>query len=468
MEFTGLMSKIRESERALDTMYRKAPGLEGLLQSSESTRLDISVLPVEVLGMVFKEVIRQSGADMPGCPRSSTFAPENSEWSVIRPELLISHVSKHWRAVALGTPSFWTYIRLYVNQSTDLVDLYLARSRGLPLVIAYRQHFVCGTHPRQAYAVDYPRITATILDHMHICRRLEIHTNVFVPELLDGLGRSCAPLLEEIVLHHPRSGAREYTFSSSSFPKLAHLELGQLLSISSTMRINGLTTLTLVGLPAFGLPAETFLTVLSGLQSLSRLSLLDEVVDFDHSHTRDMVELPSLRFLMLKPTPDVSRLYLTGLMETIFTPALEELVLDFTNLSSAREIHLFLRHLRREAPRFLSLRHITIDSPFEGFDIADSLVHTAPNIEGLSLSRYSVDSVLMYLTHDARRGAFQKLCTLQFDSPHFDWDVVLCFLRKRKQLGRPLRSLRFKGFGGSGGKVLDAIFNELLEACLTV
>ncbi|KAH0827975.1 hypothetical protein J3R83DRAFT_3614 [Lanmaoa asiatica] len=354
-EFAELMSKIRESERALDAMYRKAADLEKLLRSSDGTHPGISVLPVEVLGMIFKEVIGQSDTCIEY--QSFPFEPDKLEWPVIRPELLISHVSKYWRVVAIGTPSLWTHIRLYVNQPVDLVDLYLTRSRGLPLVVAFRQHFVCGIHPRQAYAADYPRITATILNHMHICRRLEIRTNIPVPELLDGLGRSRAPLLQEIVLHHPCSGTREPTFSSSSFPTLTHLELGELMSVSTTLPTKTLTSLTLCGLPAFGLPAATFLNFLSGLQSLSRLALLDEVVDFERSRTTDVVEMPSLRSLILKPGHDISRIYLTGIMETVVTPALEELFLDFTSVSSPREIQLFLRHLKREAPRFLSLRH---------------------------------------------------------------------------------------------------------------
>ena len=465
-EFVALMSKIRESERALDAMYRKAAVLEGLLRlDSDGTHPGISILPIEVLGMIFKEVVGQSDACMEYQP---SFEPNKPEWPVVRPELLVSHVSKYWRAVAIGTPPLWTYIRLYVRQSVDLADLYFSRSRGLPLVIAFRQHLVCGIHPRRAYAADYPRITATILDHMHICRRLDIRTNVPLPELLDGLDRSCAPLLKEIVLHHPRSNVQEHVFSSSSFPALTQLELGPLILIAPTMPIKTLTSLTLTGLPAFGIPAVIFLKLLSGLQSLSRLTLLDEVVDFERSHTTVVVVMPSLRFLMLKPGPDISRIYLTGLVETVITPALEELVLDFTNITSPREIHLFLRYLKREAPRFLSLRHTTINSPFEGFDIADALVHTAPNIEGLSLSRYNVDSVLRYLVHDARREAFPKLRTLQFGSPQFDWDVVLSFLRKRRQLDRPLHCLRFKGFGGSQGEVLDGLFEKLLEACLAV
>ncbi|KAG6375472.1 hypothetical protein JVT61DRAFT_3030 [Boletus reticuloceps] len=465
--FAKLMSKIRESERTLDAMYRKAADLETLLRGSANTRLDVSIkLPVEVLGMIFREVIVQSDACMDYHP--SPFESDQPEWPVTRPELLVSHVSRYWRAVAIATPSLWTYIRLYVEQSVDLVDLYLSRSRGLPLFIAFRQHFVCGTHPRQAYSAEYPRIIATILDHMHICRRLEIRTNVAIPELLDGLGRSRAPLLKEIVLHHPRSGIREHMFSFSSFPTLTHLELGQLMSISTTMPIKTLTSLTLDGLPSFGLPAATFLNLLSGLQSLSRLALLDEAVDFDRSHTTDVVEMPSLRCLILKPGPDISRIYLTGLIQMVITPELEELVLDFTSVSSPREIHLFLRYLKREAPRFLSLRDITINSPFDGFDITSAFVHAAPNINGLSLSRYNIDSVLTYLTHDARQEAFPKLRTLQFESPHFDWDVVLSFLRKRKQLGRPLHCLKFKGFGGSKGEVLDGLFDKLLEACLAV
>jgi hypothetical protein len=159
---------------------------------------------------------------------------------------------------------------------------------------------------------------------------------------------------------------------------------------------------------------------------------------------------------------------MTGLMETLVTPALQELTLDFTSVSSPREIQLFLRHLKREAPRFLSLRQIAIDSPFEGFDIASALVHAAPHIESLSLSRYSVDSILMYLTHDTRREAFPKLRKLCFGSPQLDLDILVSFVQRRKDLGRPLRRLEVTGFRGSKDAALSQPFKQLLDACLAL
>jgi hypothetical protein len=461
-EFAQLMSRIWAAECSLDIMRRKASELEVLLRNSET--LGISVLPAEILGLVFKEVINSSDSSIE--QRFASYGLEMQEWTFTRPELLLSHVSRFWRAVAVGTPSLWTNIRLYVGQSIELVQLYFARARGLPLEIAFRQHSLCAINLR--YASEYPRIINTILDHMDICRRLEIRTNVFVPELLEGLGRTPAPLLQEIILHHPRSNVWEPAFCSSSFPRLAHLDLGELISISTAISTKTLTSLTLSGVPASGLPVETFRDLLSGLRSLSHLALLDEAVDFDRSHATDVVEMFSLRSLFLKPGPDISRLYLTGLMETLATPALKELSLDFTNLSSPREIQLFLRHLKREAPRFPSLGHITIDSPFEGFDIASALVHAAPNVESLSLSRYSVDSILMFLTHDARRDAFPKLREICFGDPHFDWDILLSFVQKRRNLGRPLRRLEFIPFPGSKGAALSEHFKKLLDACLAL
>ncbi|KAF9237546.1 hypothetical protein BU15DRAFT_75917 [Melanogaster broomeanus] len=433
------MSKIWATEHALDSMRCKASELEGLLRTSETP--GVSMLPVEILGLIFEEVVISSHSSV--AQRPAFYDPEISEWKATRPELLLSH-------------------------SVDLIELYLARARGMPLDISFRQHLICGILPRQGCAAEYPRITNTILRHMHICRRLEIRTNVFVPELLEGLGRTPAPLLQEIILHHPRSNIWEPTLPSSSFPRLAHLELGELISISTAISTKTLTSLTLRGIPAFGLPAETFRDLLSKLRSLSHLALLDEPVDFDCSRAIDVVEVPSLRSLTLRPGPDISRLYLTGLMEMLVTPALQELTLDFTSVSSPREIQLFLRHLKREAPRFLSLRQITIDSPFEGFDIASALVHAAPHIESLSLSRYSVDSILMYLTHDARREAFPKLRELCFSSPHLDLDGLASFVRKRKDLGRPLRRLEFTGFQGSKDAVLSGPFKKLLDACLAL
>ncbi|KIJ67759.1 hypothetical protein HYDPIDRAFT_107247 [Hydnomerulius pinastri MD-312] len=463
-ELSGLMSMIWATERSLDAMRREASKLQGILRDSET--LGISRLPVEIMSLIFKEAA--SSLDSSSEQPTTLFGDETPEWPKTRPELLLSHVSRYWRAVAVGTPSLWTSIRLYVKQSVDLLDLYFARARGMPLDLAFRQHFICGIHPRQTCNTEYPRITDTILNHMHVCRRLEVRTNVFIPELLEGLGRTPAPLLQEIVLHHPRSNTWEPTFSSSSFPRLAHLDLGELITISTTISTKALASLTLSGIPAFGLPAETFRGLLSGLRSLSHLALLDEAVDFDRARTMDFVEMPSLRSLLLKPGPDVSRLYLTGLMETLVTPALQELTLDFSNVASPREIQLFLRHLKREAPRFLSVRHITVNSPFEGFDIANALVHAAPNVESLSLSRYSVDSILAFLTHDARREAFPKLRRLYFENPHLDWDVLLSFVRKRRDWGKSLDRLGFRGFQGSKDAALNEPFKKLLDACLVV
>ncbi|KIK96663.1 hypothetical protein PAXRUDRAFT_290950 [Paxillus rubicundulus Ve08.2h10] len=461
-EFAQLMSRIWAAECSLDIMRRRASKLGVLLRNSET--LGISALPAEILGLVFNEVISSSDPSIEQRPAS--YGLEMPEWTFTRPELLLSHVSGFWRAVAVGTPSLWTNIRLYVGQSIELAQLYFTRARGLALDITFRQHSLCGINPW--YVSEYRRITNIILGHMHNCRRLEIRTNVFVSELLEGLGRTPAPLLQEIILHHPRSNVWEPAFFSSSFPRLAHLDLGGLISISTAISTETLTSLTLSGIPAFGLPVETFRGLLSGLRSLSHLALLDEVVDFDRSHGANIVEMPSLRSLLLKPGPDISRLYLTGLMETLVTPALKELSLDFTNLSSSREIQLFLRHLKREAPRFPSLGHITIDSPFEDFDIASALVHAAPNIESLSLSRYSVNSILIFLTHDARRDAFPKLREICFGGPHFDWDVLLSFVQKRRDLGRPLRRLEVIAFPGSKGAALSEHFKKLLDACLVL
>ncbi|KAH7888858.1 hypothetical protein F5I97DRAFT_759309 [Phlebopus sp. FC_14] len=459
-ELARLMSRIWAAERSLDDMYRQASEYQDILRASSTS--PIARLPVEVLNLIFKE----AAASPLGADAAQPKDDDVPQWSSPRPELLLSHVSRHWRAVALSTPALWTTIRLYVNQSIDLLDLYFARACGLPLDIGFRQSFMCGVYPQVAYAAEYTRISRSILTHISVCRRLEIRTNIPIPDLLESLGRMQAPLLQEIDLHHPRNNEFELTFPSSSFPKLKHLEIGEMLHLSPRMYNNAVTSLILSGMPGFALPPQAFCDMLCGLPSLSHLACLDEAVDFSRLHPTKAINVPSLRSMLLKPGPDVSRFYLISLLEMLVTPQLNILTLDFSKVTSSREIQLLLRHLKRGAPHFLSVRHMILNSPFDAFDIASALVHAAPHIESLTLSRYSANSILTFLTHDTRRDAFPKLQELSLDDPHFDWDVLLAFLRNRRNFGVPLHWLGCGGFRSRNETTLNGPFRKLLDACL--
>ena len=50
-------------------------------------------------------------------------------------EVLLSHVSTRWRAVALGTPSLWVNIDIYSFRSLQCTSSYLERSNPCPITV---------------------------------------------------------------------------------------------------------------------------------------------------------------------------------------------------------------------------------------------------------------------------------------------------------------------------------------------
>ncbi|KII87160.1 hypothetical protein PLICRDRAFT_176946 [Plicaturopsis crispa FD-325 SS-3] len=75
-------------------------------------RAPISRLPNEIMGIIFEHgVVQCTSGRIPF-------------------EILVSHVSHHWREVALSTPQIWTDIEImHMPEHTALLDLYLQRSR---------------------------------------------------------------------------------------------------------------------------------------------------------------------------------------------------------------------------------------------------------------------------------------------------------------------------------------------------
>jgi len=79
-------------------------------------------LPPELLGEIFRYCLPQN------------YHEKGAHKAVMLP----SHVCKHWRDVALSTPTLWTNVVLHVTNETfesraALVTTWFARSGGLPL-----------------------------------------------------------------------------------------------------------------------------------------------------------------------------------------------------------------------------------------------------------------------------------------------------------------------------------------------
>ncbi|OAX36574.1 hypothetical protein K503DRAFT_289863 [Rhizopogon vinicolor AM-OR11-026] len=425
----------------------------------------ISLLPTELLEIIIVETVRAStGAD----DRSASCKP-TSLCPHPRPELLLASVSQHWRAVTVGMALLWTEIHLFLGQSLDLLDLYLMRSQGQLLDIRFT-----GIHcnirgrgsPASELEPEYLRMSNIILSHIHVCRRLEVHVDFSFPQLLDRIGHTKAPMLEELVVSYPPNipNSRLLLFIEG-LPSLRSAELGNFSSISPELFLSGnrLTALTLGGHWDAGLSPENFSDLLSCLTSLTHLTLIGEPVDYVRTSNHPVVEIPLLETLVLKPEANISRIYLPTVFRTVRAPMLRELVLDFDNVSSTRELQSLVDKLKHETPPFPSVCHLALRSRsiIHGGWLA--LAHAFSGIRSLSVSRYITNQLMGFVSCSGKRDAFPNLCTLWFDDVQFEWSLLFQLLQIREAVGLPVREVKMKGFKKHAQSVING---KLLEAYL--
>ena len=427
----------------------------------------ISFLPNELLEMIFVETVK---ANTEADEDHSSSCTVTSLRLRPRPELLFASVSQHWRAVALGMPLLWTEIRLFLGQSIDLLDLYLVRSQGQLLDMRFTG-VLCNPHSRGSPELepDYLRISNIILSHIHACRRLEVYVDFPFPKLLDGIGRTKAPMLEELIVHYPPNIPNSrYLLFTGGLPSLRSVELGNFSSISPDLFLSGdrLTALTLNGQWVSGLSPENFSKLLSRLTSLTHLTLIGEPVDYVRTIDLTVVEIPFLQTMVLKPGPNISRTFLPTVFRTIHAPVLRELVLDFHDVTSARDLQSFMDRLKREAPPFPSVRHLTLCSRSMVHDEWFALAYAFSGITSLSVSGYIVNQLIGFLTCAGRRNAFPNLRTLWFDDVQFEWALLFQLLQIREAVGMPVREVKMKGFKEYAQSVLNEPFGKLVEASL--
>ncbi|KAF5327583.1 hypothetical protein D9619_004652 [Psilocybe cf. subviscida] len=99
----------------------------------------VILLPTEIIARIF--LCFTSDPTQP----SQTPNIKSFDESVKQP-LILSHVCKHWRYVALGTPILWSSIYITRDLHPNLLHLFLRRTLGFPLAV-----YIDGTHHPSQY-----------------------------------------------------------------------------------------------------------------------------------------------------------------------------------------------------------------------------------------------------------------------------------------------------------------------------
>jgi len=295
-------------------------------------------------------------------------------------QVLVSHVCKHWRDVAVESPALWTTITFTEGAPFEKSRIWIERSKGRPLDINIDCTIPADGDPdanpdedksdeeasEEEESKEPPPFfskddLSTILDiitpHVERWRTLEVMVNIYeyVHNIMQRLVQcSSAPLLEILQLYHYEDCEEYDTFEPAHFktpfllfngnaPNLTHVALwGVHLPWEESTFLSGLTDLELAYHAKDVRPSfEAFANILRSSPEIHTLTLCLSGPAGDFADWGgEMIELPSLKDLVLcyhEPS------YIESLMRLISVPNVHSLALDYDE----GDYSSFLRQLTR-------------------------------------------------------------------------------------------------------------------------
>ncbi|OJT12839.1 hypothetical protein TRAPUB_10674 [Trametes pubescens] len=155
----------------------------------------IHSLPVELLTTIF-----QLGVDSDPIPDDQTRGEHTFE-------VLVSHVCRHWRHVALHTPHLWTTVHFRTLAHMARGEVYLARNAHLPIDIYVDTCSEDDYHLRKdlLFRDQFLAVFNVVLPHIHRWRELhlivaDLECKSFARQVLSKCGT--APALRTLQLWH--------------------------------------------------------------------------------------------------------------------------------------------------------------------------------------------------------------------------------------------------------------------------
>lgn len=277
--------------------------------------------------------------------------PESAELPF---QVLVSHVCKHWREVAIDSPELWNFITFSEGPPFSRSKIWIERSKGQTLNIDIDctrpkdgnpdSDMIEDQEPEPFFSEsDFSTILDVIIPHVDRWRSLEVMVNLY-PYIHTLLGRlaecESAPFLELLQLYHYEDGddfdefqpphlAQGLVLFHNNAPKLEHVALwGVHLAWSETSILSGLRELELAYQPKNVRPSwADFARILEQSPDINTLTLcLSGPAGLPTEWPTDIIELPSLKNLVLAyHEPE----YICALLQLISVPNVTSLALDF-------------------------------------------------------------------------------------------------------------------------------------------
>lgn len=450
-DFDEITQQIRALQSSQDDLSRSIRNLQVRAARIQNQKAAVSLIPSDVLSMIFEEC-RQLNPQWSGVLFLLHQSPV---------EVRLSHVSSHWREVALTSPSLWSSIHYpFAHKEGSLME-YLKRSDGSLLDVyigPWRQH-------PQIERV----LTNIILPHLPRFRQLVLDavSRETLTSLLATFRDVSAPALTRlrVMCRGPMSTAGPIA-SAELFirgaPLLSDVRFDSVAVILPKTEAKTLHFCPPPG-PPFPLTREKFFKAVSAFPSLRRL------------HVKSAIELNSVTPVPLIFLPSLGELVVHGLavstgtrlFDVISTPNIESLYLVDMNCSAISAIHQFMTQSYPNAFQSLRvLRYIRCEFS-EDMDI--HFLRATPGISQLLIPVDKTNYLIRMLVNSDKQAAIHgcaplwpELRTVTLHTPGYCAQVVgaggvpgnepsttMNLLQElvigRKILGRPLSKLCFKG-----------------------
>jgi F-box-like len=359
-------------------------------------------------------------------------------------EVNMSHVSSHWRAVAISSPSLWSNLGL---SDDSKLKVYLERSKGYPLDITFQF-----AHIAPMYESEIAHITL-ICAHIDRWRHvfLELGHDQSLSFILQHIRKSSAPLLQHfsmcpfssnIDFSHPEEPGASQIFMGGA-PKLTFVRLVGAALYVSKPPLSAMTTLHLddvVGGGNLSLDYATFSKIINASPSLLNLSIMLGTIDWP-TDGQLALSIPTLRSLRIYGS--AALIYV--LSSALSAPNLKSLVAADCTDDIAE---LLWGNMNQPAdtptPKFFHLTSLTfIDCYLQS---CRSIFYALPAVTHFSLLGTSNMATLKAIGDDFTSSAlpWPNLHTLTIERLETAQESLLCtgVISGRKLQGHPISKLR--------------------------
>jgi hypothetical protein len=349
-------------------------------------------------------------------------------------EVSMSHVSSHFRNVALGTHNLWRSIDIHI-QSKESIAAYLSRSNGCGLWVRLAR--------RLANANGRAKLDIT-LPHVYRYRRLVIDT---INEETDNpvirrFHETSAPILEHLsvsVEEAEETAVARIGMLAGGAEQLSFVRLRGLAMSLFQPPLGMVTTLHLDQTLPLPIHFSTFLRILTASPSLAHLSVYGDIVSpLAWAGAMNTIDLPNLRSLRIC---GIGGSIYSNLLSNIDAPCLNSLV-----LKDAQEFDLESFWASPNMLKFPQLHHLTFcDFEFSSHAYAD-VFRAFPAIKRFTTTWCSpaTPMILLLLARPAKglNIPWPDLHTLSFLLNLYDDDLIKDVVQNREAVGCPLVRLR--------------------------